>query len=1220
MKIAKLLVLSMLWLFGQSECFSADLISRTAPEKPGTGIIDEAALEAIEKVAAEFEVGRHYVLYNTGAEQYFTQGNNWGTRASVGDLPLLVRFTLPEGKTLEDNALLFNDYDIYNNGWKNAFFDSATGIFVDRGSQANYFWQVVPQGNKVYRLQASPANPDLNPANNPGFVGRDPEVAQDNSNNEGSRDINLENCYPLSPFMESGNIDWVFYAVPEWDEYGTALDVYNKSEELRKQIETAEANGFDVSAAAAVYNNESATVEQMDTAIADLKAATTGGIGKGTADNPSDATAVINNPNFDDASYSGWSGTSPNMTGSGSHGPANVPEHYNKTFDTYQDIEGLPNGVYALKVSTFFRGTYEDYVNGTNQNYYPYLYTVAAGDTLSTLFNNAWSAMNTESLAGATEFGTTASETSSGIYYIPNDPSAFRVYAEKGFYQTVRFFEVTDGKARIGVKKDAKQSDTDWAIFDTFNLQYFGNTPESYKKWVVLSAPNINTEGQVYTPSYVENYEKTIAEQTATNKSEAIAAIEPITAAADLLKKNMALWKSYIDLAARAQDMLVNENLDWDRIDNEYDLSDWADLEVRDIIDEGNYVMTNEELEAEVTKWSAIIEEVKSWYKPVEVEIEQTDMLTNADFSGGKTGWTQEAASGGNVNTGGTSTNTCYEAWNNSNFDIYQIVKNAPAGIYRIEVQGFYRYGRTAYSDYLNQDIDYVKPGGAPVFVYMNSKATPFTNVYGDEKQITDKTFYSGSTDAVSETGSDGLTYYYPNGMASAAIAFEDGMYKQSAYGIIKEGQDMRIGVKGVSNQLNDSWCIWDNFKLYNCGKSKDAVMNVLPDEILNAKAMGGSAMGKSVYEQLSGAISAAETALSENDDDMFNKLSDLFDAEDAAKNSVATFASLASNLEDLSSAIAGSMAIKATLDEAKALYNKIADGISSNTFEDNEVEGLKEDIAKFINKLGLPSDMANATDENPVECTTAIINPDYIEGNDKGWTGGAAINGEALDAEKFNTNYNYYQVLQGMPAGTYQVEVQGFYRAGLATADYTAWKENPDSLNNAFLYAVGENADTCAVPMMRLSSQAVTADANLTDWTWASETDMMSVPNTMVTAANQFATYNEATDKNYYEGNVVTVKVGEDGFLTIGLKKSTLIANDWTLWTNWKLRYYGKDSKLTPDNDATGISETVAASAVATEFFSLSGARISKPGKGVAIMKQTLGDGTVKVRKVTVK
>ena len=103
----------------------------------------------------------------------------------------------------------------------------------------------------------------------------------------------------------------------------------------------------------------------------------------------------------------------------------------------------------------------------------------------------------------------------------------------------------------------------------------------------------------------------------------------------------------------------------------------------------------------------------------------------------------------------------------------------------------------------------------------------------------------------------------------------------------------------------------------------------------------------------------------------------------------------------------------------------------------------------------------------------------------------------------------------------------------------------------------------------------------------------------------------------NYYADNRVTVKVGADEKLTIGLKKETKIDSDWTLWTNWQLFYFGKNSSKTPN---TGISEVGVAKAVKTEFFNLNGARINKAQKGIVIMKQTMSDGTVKVKKVNVR
>ena len=69
----------------------------------------------------------------------------------------------------------------------------------------------------------------------------------------------------------------------------------------------------------------------------------------------------------------------------------------------------------------------------------------------------------------------------------------------------------------------------------------------------------------------------------------------------------------------------------------------------------------------------------------------------------------------------------------------------------------------------------------------------------------------------------------------------------------------------------------------------------------------------------------------------------------------------------------------------------------------------------------------------------------------------------------------------------------------------------------------------------------------------------------------------------------------------------------------NFKLYYLGANSSQTPSGDASGINNAEIA-AKKVEFFSVSGARISKPGKGVAIMKTTSANGDVKIQKVMIK
>lgn len=273
-------------------------------------------------------------------------------------------------------------------------------------------------------------------------------------------------------------------------------------------------------------------------------------------------------------------------------------------------------------------------------------------------------------------------------------------------------------------------------------------------------------------------------------------------------------------------------------------------------------------------------------------EIDMTNLMVNPNFTDYEEGWTRKAADGGNVVAGGLDGNPCYEAWNNADFDVYQNVRNAPRGVYRISVQGFYRYGRTEFQAFLNGE-QYTTKETCPVFVYMNDNATPFTNIYGDPVQVTNESFYSSSSDDyTSETLSNGTTVYFPSGMQSASIAFGAGMYTQSAYGlVVNDGDVMRIGVKGSSNQLGDSWSIWDNFKITWCGFKADVVKPLLEQAITDAEKLLDDDISSAVINELQAAINGGKAVVNGNDEQaMFEALATLYELKDRV-NSFIDFA-----------------------------------------------------------------------------------------------------------------------------------------------------------------------------------------------------------------------------------------------------------------------------------------------------------------------------------------
>ena len=339
--------------------------------------------------------------------------------------------------------------------------------------------------------------------------------------------------------------------------------------------------------------------------------------------------------------------------------------------------------------------------------------------------------------------------------------------------------------------------------------------------------------------------------------------------------------------------------------------------------------------------------------------VDVTSLLKNPEYEDGTNGWTVNAASGGNVAVAGLPTNKCFEAWNNSSFDIYQKVNNAPEGVYEIEVQGFYRYLRddNAWNAYKAQQVDYVKPQGVPVYVYLNNNQTPFKNVFSEP--VNNGTLYT--TDASLLTPGnlppyqDGEGHWYPNEMYNSAVAFNAGMYKQSAFGLVRAGDVMQIGVKGASNQGGDSWVIWDNFKLIYRGMKPEVIQPVLETAVADVEMYKNMPMGKTQYAALIKGLQDAETAIDEQDGTkMFAALNDLYDVKSDVQASKDLFASKGvtasiTSLSDAIDGVAGKKLSAATLANANTLLT----GLKDNTiYEDIDVDNIATDVSTQITAL----------------------------------------------------------------------------------------------------------------------------------------------------------------------------------------------------------------------------------------------------------------------------
>ena len=1234
MKFKKLLVLSALWLTASGAM--AAIVD---------GVRQKPVPSAMQGFVASESTETYYYLYNVDAKGFFTEGNAWGTQVSIGSTGLKVAFIVDSDY---EGAYLFNDFSNAKNSWKLTFFDNEGSMFVDLGSQANYRWGVEEKGETFRLYAASDEN------GNPGWDATTDEETGEEIEHPAYREgqymgwdssSSSTACVPYLTEAEGHCINWAFVTEEVYNVYADEIAVYNAAEKLRAALDDVKAKGFTATAEYdAVYANESATKADLEKAQADLNDAfVEWGKNNASVENPADMTSKIVNPHFDNGdATTGWSGDAFGRGGTVSDGA----EHYSKNYDTYQTITGLAPGLYCVGVYGYYRsGNYD----GTAQNHwlanddasrYAKLYAKVGETTFETPIANVMSGAQTEN-PGANEVTYTDPDSEEEVtVYVPNTMAeADKYFHDLNVYANKLYVAVDEsGELTIGVKKTS-QIGGDWSMFDDFSLSYLGTGADAAKLYLDETLKNYGEytpeEGTIYTASYLTAYQDAINanDKVAENLAAATAIISGIDSKKKDLDKNIKLWQDLKDAADKGLKMAVDPK--YNGLLTIYVLADYVE-EYEEI--EAAAKLTNEELEAELAKVNEMIDQVINESKAdVKDGKDMTDYIVNPTFetsttknTGTSQGWTVDRIDGGNVTPGPINGdgdkflekcgyyNGCFESWHCHKWDVWQEITDLPVGMYELEVQGYVRCEVTGYNkgDELGEDYP------SPVYLYMNNAKSQFPSVYSqipaengiDEFQIVEDW-----------TQEEINGNYFPNSMGGAAQCFyidkeagRDGMYKTTAYGLIaKQGDKFRIGVKMDANQ--DWWCIWDNFKLTYKTPTVEVVKPILDEEL--AKIDLSKPMGSNVYgtaEELK--TKAAAAAEAEDGTKMFNVLADVYDLSASIQSSIALFEKMNKLGEELQEAIDASEAEAATKAAANDLRDKIFNGFVENSaLTDEEAQALIDAVADMEIKLALPAGMADASDENPVECTGVIKSPSFetadMESTSEGWTNPGNLGNDdeqrsALAIEFWQTNFDMFQTIKGLPAGTYKMTVNAWVRLGSNEETYKAWNEDPNA-TMAYAYAVDGDSTVYAAPVANLmkAGDNLSGSAEFAP----NEEEVYYMPNTL-------AEGRDVIEQN--EGLFTTeviCKVLEDGVLTIGIKKAETVTNSWVVLDNFRLFYLGANSSLTPSGDGTGINNAEIAGKK-VEFFSIGGARVSKPGKGVAIMKTTGANGDVKYQKVMIK
>ncbi len=1253
-----------------------------------------------EKVVPEFTdwaMEEYCYLWNEGAQGFYTnhQGPReapyWSTRAVVSDTigqQVMFSRTNPGGQAedweadgvLENTCLLTSYVSAANfNNFYCTFADGWNGIWTDNNTNAYRYFNVVSNpGNNSIKIERNMMLASGGAAEEGKYLGvlaSDADKTVKLHDTEEYMTEDEEPYYNIDP-SETFYEDWYVVSQEAYDAWVAAggkekARLFLAAASLKSALEKAYADNPGINTLnepLAVYNNMDATVEDLQDAEATIQGHVIDWIkiqGGGTPENPVDFTSSIINPTFDVVGdFHGWQGTA---FGAGGNTYSNA-EHYGKTFDTYQDLTGLPGGVYFVSCNGYTRyqneqADYNAWKAGTPSETKIYLKSEANGMFSTPIKHVSEGGSIDEEIGGNGTVSVTFTDEYGDEHtlYTPNYMTSANDYfndpVTPNRYYNEAFGAVEEGETlRIGVINE-KATGSDWSIFDDFKLFYIGNEPASYQYWGSKVAANnqISFDGFFYGAPEKAKYDNAISTLTsASNKTDIMNAIQLFETMADEVAESRTNYEAYYESYLKGLDFLVEAQQQGITGDEVGLLADYLEADAGDV-EEGVYpngcvrdfLPTIDEGEGEGKLSAAEILEEKAFLDNMVTEAiangmtdgtDLTSFIINPDFQdplvdGRANGWSLDTSNGGTNSLtnwrGGNSTNYCAEAYQQK-FDVYQVLQRAvPNGLYEVSVQAYYRTGtnENAYQAYL-EDPDMVGPAKVYTYVYFNDFATPVKN----SMEILYNTNLANNCVNVG-TDDEGNPLWCLNGMASASEAFsmtdESMNFTQKVYGLVTDGK-IRLGIRNLENAGSYTWSLWDNFHLKYRAKNEEALAEVIESYSLMASEITDP---YGVPEQTA-LVSATEAAANaKGGEAMYDALIDLVSAYNDALKSVKLYKEVEQLISDLNDTFDEyqDQCTEEARDAASDIYDNYSDGLGQYEYDNANMEIIKDEIAAAIAGLKIPGDYPDASDDNPVDFTGMIINPSYEDATCTGWEGStkdlSGLNRTDM-VEYYYASFDHHQTIKNLPAGTYELTLNCFNRipGNNAQEDLNAFQAGQKlEKMAAFVYAtVGDQ--TFAEPFRMVSEPMRTEwvlGGTYTEATSNDSPDVIYCPNNMIAAGAAFEEVDPDTDEplddvqNYRVRVVFTLT--EAGDVTIGCKNSA--TDTWAIWDNWTLTYFGTESEKQDSHDATGVlSIEDNNSVVSSEIFTVGGARVSSLQRGINIVKTHMSDGTVKIQKVLVK
>lgn len=1173
--------------------------------------------------------GGEYYIYHPYSGLWLTNGNDWNTTLSVGETGQLITLEYDidyilgtPGKT----GYVAGHESVY--GWRMVMYDGPTNsgfheiwvsganrAFVDHNQQGHMLWQFKKNDNGTYSIKVLDEDPTFGYSSADatlmnGYVGV-PQVSEQTY------------VYPCLDPDQAGyeeydraGLDWQFVEAAQYEVFA-AKKAFQKG-----LIAAEEVEGFVVPEKyAQLYNNADATIEEIEEATAALaEEVVTYKYSLATPENPIEITEKINNADFSTGNANGW--TVVGDMGFCTRSDANIdgrtisnyPEKWIASGNNlanhsiYQTISGLPNGTYKLTAD----------IHLDKQN-------------------------DTELLVeGYYLFGKGLGEEVRDTQPIPADPAG----AAALFVTHTVEFEVIDGTATIGVRFENVVGN--WSGVDNFQLFYLGGggdgaktlleefigTAQTKMENIVNENFNFSQAGEDRYNAYITYAQGVLADATATDET-ITETIKGLQFEMDTLDIDV---KAYSDL----YNFLNGENTGWGKWDNgayaEMDMPNYEAYltEIEAGYNERTFVPAAIDT-VSATADKIFREDVLAAAMSAEEEFDLTPMIVNPNFDNNSaTGWK------------GTASAVSYDVNEhyNGTFDIYQDIEGLPEGTYKVTCKGFYRPANNdvmqaawgVEGDTTNDIMGYLYGNDASVKLH-HCYDFVYDEAYGGAAQIT----------GIVDEAYNGK--YAINDRQGCSIVFANGDFLNEVTCYVGADGKLRIGVKAEGTLVGGNWTPFDEFTIAYVPGDVTGLVATLESNVAAAQTMLNSEAVSTTEAKdgLDAAITSASAVLeagSTDADELTAESEALIAAIELGQKSIDLVAQLTTMVEDEVTKL------------EDGSYDEFMDLASDEWYElydyvyevyDNEVDYDFETVADVqsridqinlmrANMMQIGLGMSDASNDNPINVTSLITNPSFTvtgatgaaENSSAGWTvtgtaGGGNVG--ALNAgviESWNSdNFDIYQTLKGLPQGWYRLTCKGFYRMTDNEKSLVARRDGKEELN-AYLYAkIGDQYTQSLLPSVLDRITKDKTDAG--DYVFAGKRDTL-----LVDGLAEYADYkticviNNMTgvgvafqEPESYNAGIYFHVDAEVADVQIGVRKDKHIGNDWTIWDNFQLSYFGNGEAP----DAIEGVENGKATILSSSWYTIAGIKIGTPKqRGFYIREDVMSDGTKQTVKVFVK